>query len=52
MTLAISSANNIGSDTEFDLRRRSFMCIMNKRGLGIDPWGTPCFSVPQSEKKF
>jgi hypothetical protein len=28
------------------------MCIMNKRDLGIDPWGTPCFSVPQSEKKF
>jgi len=25
---------------------------MNNRGTGIDPWGTPCFNVPQSEKHF
>ena len=51
MTL-VSSANNIGSDTEFILRGRSFIYIMNKRGPRIDPWETPCFNVPQSEKKF
>ena len=36
MTL-VPSANNTGSDTEFILRGRSFMYIMNKRGPGIDP---------------
>jgi len=37
MTL-VSSANNIGSLTEFILRERSFIYIMNKRGPRIDPW--------------
>jgi len=41
MTL-ISSANNIGSDTEFVLRGRSVLYIMNSRGPRIDPWQTPC----------
>jgi hypothetical protein len=51
MTL-VSSANNIGLDIEFIPRGRPFLYIMNNRGPRIDPWGTPCFSVPQSEKKF
>jgi len=44
----VSSANNISSDTEYILRR-SFTYILSYIGCGIDPWGTPCFSVPQSE---
>jgi len=51
MTL-LSSANNTGSDTEFILRRRSFIHIMNNTGPRIHPWGTPYINVPQSEKKF
>jgi len=50
MTLA-SLINNMGSDIEFILRGRSFIYIMN-RGHIIDPWWTPWFNVPQSEKKF
>ena len=50
MTL-VSSANDIGSDTEFILRGRSFIYIMNNRGPRIDPWGTPCFIVPQLERE-
>jgi len=48
----VSSTNNISSDTEFILRGRSFIYIMNNKGPGIDPWGTVCFIVPQSEKKI
>jgi hypothetical protein len=51
MTLA-SSENNIGSDKELILRRRSFIYIMNNRGVRINPWGTPCSNVPQPEEKF
>jgi hypothetical protein len=51
MTL-VSLANIIGYDTEFTLRGKLFIHIMNNRGSRIDPLGTPCFNVPQSEKKF
>jgi len=51
MTL-ISLANDIGSGTEFILRGRSFICIMNNRGPRIDPWETAYLIVPQSEIKF
>jgi hypothetical protein len=51
MTL-VSSANNIGSDTEFILMGRSVIHIMTNSGPGTDPWGTPCFNVTQSEKTF
>jgi hypothetical protein len=47
MTL-VSSANNIGSDIEFIFRGGSFIYIMNNEGPRIDP----CFSAPESEKKF
>jgi hypothetical protein len=50
MTLG-SSANNIGLGVEFILTGRLFICIMNNRDPTINPWGTVCFSVPQSEKK-
>jgi hypothetical protein len=48
----MSSANSIGSDIEFILRGRPFIYITNNRGPRIDPWQTPCFSAPQSGKKF
>jgi hypothetical protein len=51
MTLVLS-ANKIGSDTEFILRGRSFIYIMNNRAPGTDPWRTPRFNVSQSEKIF
>jgi hypothetical protein len=51
MTL-LSSANNINSDTEFILRGRSFINVMNIRGPELIYWGTPYFSVPQLQKKF
>jgi hypothetical protein len=50
MTL-ISLANNIGYDIEFIPRGRPNI-YMNNRGPRIDPWGTPCFTVLQSEKTF
>jgi hypothetical protein len=50
MTL-VSSASISGCDTEFILRR-SLIYIMNNRDPKIDLWGTPCFSVPQPEKKI
>jgi hypothetical protein len=51
MTL-LSSAKSIGFDMEFIFRGRAFIYIMNNKGPRIDPWGTQCFSVPQSEKTF
>jgi hypothetical protein len=51
MTL-VSSANIMGSDKLFIVGGRSFMYIMKSKGPRIDPWGTPCFIVPQFEKTF
>jgi hypothetical protein len=51
MTL-VSSANIIGYDTEFILRGKSFIHIMNIRGPRTDPLGTSFFKIPQLEKKF
>ena len=51
ITTLVSLANNTGSETEFTLMGRSFIYIMNKGGPEIDPWETPFFKVPQSEKK-
>jgi len=50
MTL-VSSADNICSDAVFLHGGCSFTYITNNRGSRIDPWGTPCLDVPQSEKK-
>ena len=38
MTL-VSSANKIGSDAEFILRRRKFICIINNRSKKISAMG-------------
>jgi hypothetical protein len=48
----VSSANIMGCDKLFIVGGRSFMYIIKSKGPRIDPWGTPCFTVPQSEKKF
>jgi hypothetical protein len=50
ITTLVSSANNIVSNTEFIFRGRTFTNIMNNKGCRIDPWGTQCFNVPQSQK--
>jgi hypothetical protein len=39
MTL-VSSANNSGSDKEFNLRGRSLIYFTNNKGSRIDPRGT------------
>jgi hypothetical protein len=49
--ILMSSANNIGSDTEFILMGRSFIHIMHNTGPRIDALGNPYFNVPQLEKK-
>ena len=51
MTLVVS-ANKIVSDTEFILRGRSFIYIMNNRGPRTDPWRTPRFNTPLRENIF
>lgn len=48
----VSSANDIVTEKEFILRRRSFMHIKNSKGPRIERWGTPCFTVPQSKKEI
>jgi len=40
----------MGSDKAFIFRGRLFMYITKSKGLGIDLWETPCFTVPQSEE--
>jgi hypothetical protein len=48
----VSSANIMGSDKVYTVGLRSFIYIMKSKGPRIDPWGTPCFIVPQFEKRF
>jgi hypothetical protein len=48
----VSSANNIGYDTEFILRGRLFICIMNKTGPRIDLWRTPIFQSTPGRGKI
>jgi len=48
----VSSANNIGSAKEFICNGRSFIYTKNRRGPRMEPWGTPCFNIPQSETKL
>jgi hypothetical protein len=47
-----SSANIMGSDKVFTVEGRSLMYKIKNKGPIIDPWETPCFIVPQFEKKF
>jgi hypothetical protein len=54
MTL-VSSANKIGSNTEFILRGRLFIYIYiyyEQQALELILVEIRCFNVPQSEKKF
>jgi hypothetical protein len=48
----MSSVNIMVSVKVFIVGGKSFMYIMKSKGPRIDPWGTQCFIVPQSEKKF
>jgi hypothetical protein len=48
----VSSVNIMGFDKLFIVGVRSFMYIIKSKGPRIDPWGTPCFTVPQFEKQF
>jgi hypothetical protein len=49
--MTLVSANIIGFSKVFIVGGRSFVCIMKSKSPRIDPWGTPCFIVPQFEKK-
>jgi hypothetical protein len=51
MTLVLS-ANTIGSDRKFILRKKLFVNIINNRGPRIDTCGIPYFNVLQAEKKI
>jgi hypothetical protein len=51
MTL-VSAANVMVFAEVFIVGERSFIYIMKNKFSRIDPCGTPCFIVPQFEKKF
>jgi hypothetical protein len=42
----------MGSDKVFIGGCRSFIYIMKSKGPTIDPWGTPCFTVPHLDENF
>jgi hypothetical protein len=42
----------VDSDEECIHKGSPFVYIMKSKCAGIGPWGTPCFIVPQPEKKF
>jgi hypothetical protein len=42
----------MGSDKVLIVEGRLFIYIMKGKCPRTDPWGTPCFNVPQFEKKF
>jgi len=46
----VSATNNIGSVTEFILRGRLFIYIMNNRGPRIDSSGTLLSTYPSQRK--
>ena len=52
--ILVSSANNIDSDIEIILRRRSYIYIyiMNNRGPRIYPWGNSMFQCTPVREKF
>jgi hypothetical protein len=45
----LSSANIVSIDEVFSIGGRSFIWIMKGKDPKIDPWGIPCFIVPQFE---
>jgi hypothetical protein len=44
----VSSTNTMGTDEVFSSRQVIYIDY-EKKGPKIDPWGTPCFIVPQCE---
>jgi hypothetical protein len=48
MTL-VSSANIKGIDEVFCIGGRPFIWIRKSKDSKLDPWGTPCFVLPQFE---
>ena len=50
--ILVSSANNTGSDKEFNLRGRSFIYFMNNKDSRIDPKGTSVSTYPSQRKNF
>jgi hypothetical protein len=48
----VSSVNKVGSDKVFITGGRSFTYIIKSKDSKIDPWGTPCFTVPHFEENF
>jgi hypothetical protein len=48
----VSSANSMGFHDLLIVGGRSFIYIMKSKGPRIDPWGIPCFIIPQLEKNF
>jgi len=50
--MTLVSSVYIGSDTQFILRGRSFIYVMNSTDLRIYPWGISHLNVHQSENKF
>jgi hypothetical protein len=50
--ILVSSANIMGSDMVFIVGEGSYMRVMKSKSPRIDPWGTPCFTVPYTEKKI
>jgi hypothetical protein len=52
MMTVVLSANIMGSVKVFIVEGRSSMYIMKSKVPRIAPLGTPCFNVPQFEKKI
>jgi hypothetical protein len=50
ITTLVSSINKKSSDKVFIVGGRSLIYIMKSKGPKIDPWGTPCFTVPDLRK--
>jgi hypothetical protein len=48
----VSTVNKIGSEEVFIVGGRSFIYIKKSKDPKIDPWGTPCFTVPHFEENF
>jgi len=48
--ILVSSANRSGYDGLAIIFRRSFIQSKKNKGPSTEPWGTPCFILPHSEK--
>jgi hypothetical protein len=48
----VSSVNKMDSDKVFIVAGRSFIYIKKSKDVKIDPWRTPCFTVPHFEENL